>query len=38
MGLKNFDNYRLRLLLHSGVKWETRPTTGIRGRSPRLIA
>jgi len=37
-GFRNFDNYRLRLLLHSGVKWETRPTTRIRGRSPCLIA
>ncbi|MGH9055137.1 MAG: hypothetical protein ACRDYY_04620, partial [Acidimicrobiales bacterium] len=25
-GMRNFENYRLRLLLHSGVKWNTRPT------------
>jgi len=37
-GMRNFENYRLRLLLHSGVQWETRPTARIRGRSPRLIA
>lgn len=37
-GMRNFENYRLRLLLHSGVQWDTRPTTRIRGRSPRLVA
>ena len=37
-GMRNFDNYRLRLLLHSGVEWNTRPTARIRGRHPRLIA
>lgn len=37
-GFRNFENYRLRLLLHSGVEWDTRPTARIRGRSPRLIA
>ena len=37
-GMRNFENYRLRLLLHSGVQWNTRPTARIRGRSPRLIA
>lgn len=37
-GMRNFENYKLRLLLHSGVKWETRPTARIRGRSPRLVA
>lgn len=37
-GFRNFDNYRLRLLLHSGVQWNTRPTARIRGRHPRLIA
>src|SRR5664280_901117 len=31
-------NYRLRLLLHSGVQWNTRPTARIRGRHPRLVA
>jgi len=37
-GMRNFDNYRLRLLLHSGVQWDTRPTARIRGRHPRLVA
>jgi len=37
-GMRNFENYRLRLLLYSGVKWDTRPTARIRGRSPRLVA
>lgn len=37
-GFRNFHNYRLRLLLHSGVEWNTRPTARIRGRNPRLVA
>ena len=37
-GMRNFENYRMRLLLHSGVKWNTLPTARIRGRSPRLVA
>ena len=37
-GFRNFDNYRLRLLLHCGVAWQTSPTTPIRGRLPRLAA
>ena len=37
-GFRNFANYRLRLLLHSGVEWEDRPVARIRGRSPRLVA
>ena len=37
-GFRNFQNYRLRLLLHSGVEWNTRPTARIRGHHPRLIA
>jgi transposase len=37
-GMRNFENYRLRLLLHSGVEWNTRPTARIRGRQPRLVA
>jgi transposase len=37
-GMRNFDNYRLRLLLHSGVEWNTPSTARIRGRRPRLIA
>jgi transposase len=37
-GFRNFSNYRLRLLLHCGVEWHTRPVAGIRGHQPRLIA
>ncbi len=37
-GMRNFENYRLRLLLHSGVQWNTQPTARIRGRAPRRIA
>jgi transposase len=37
-GFRNFDNYRLRLLLHCGVKWQTHRTARLRGRSPRLVA
>lgn len=37
-GFRNFDNYRLRLLLHCGVTWQTPTPTRIRGRLPRLIA
>jgi transposase len=36
-GFRNCANYRLRLLLHCGVTWHTRPTTRIRGRSPRSM-
>ena len=35
-GYRNFDNYRLRLLLHCGTDWNTPPATPIRGRLPRL--
>jgi Transposase len=34
-GFRNFDNYRLRLLLHCGVTWQTPQTARLRGRSPR---
>ena len=37
-GYRNFDNYRLRLLLHCGTDWNTPPVTPIRGRLPRLAA
>jgi len=37
-GFRNFDNYRLRLLLHCGVDWHTPVATPIRGRAPRLVA
>jgi transposase len=37
-GFRNFDNYRLRLLLHCGVDWHTPRAARIRGRSPRFAA
>jgi len=37
-GFRNFDNYRLRLLLHCGVPWQTRPAASMRRRRPRFIA
>ena len=37
-GFRNFDNYRLRLLLHCGVDWDTIRATPIRGRLPRSMA
>jgi transposase len=36
-GFRNFANYRLRLLLHCGVRWQTHQTVNLRGRSPRLV-
>jgi transposase len=36
-GFGNFANYRLRLLLHCGVRWQTHQTASLRGRSPRLV-
>ena len=37
-GFRNFGNYRLRLLLHCGVRWQTHQTVRLRGRYPRLVA
>jgi transposase len=37
-GFRNFTNYRLRLLLHCGVRWQTHQTARLRGRSARLNA
>jgi transposase len=37
-GFRNFANYRLRLLLHCGVRWQTHRTARLRGRSPHLTA
>jgi transposase len=37
-GFRNFANYRLRLLLHCGVRWQTHRTARLRGRPPRLVA
>jgi transposase len=37
-GFRNFANYRLRLLLHCGVTWQTHRTVRLRGRSPRFVA
>jgi transposase len=37
-GFRNFANYRLRLLLHCGVTWQTHRAARLRSRSPRLVA
>jgi transposase len=37
-GFRNFANYRLRLLLHCGVTWQTHRTARLRRRSPRFVA
>jgi len=37
-GFRNLDNYRLRLLLHCGVQWQTHQPAPLRGRLPRLAA
>jgi transposase len=37
-GFRNFENYRLRLLLHCGVEWHTPHVARIRARQPRLVA
>jgi transposase len=37
-GFRNFDNYRLRLLLRCGTPWQTRPVASIRPRQPRISA
>jgi transposase len=37
-GFRNFANYRLRLLLHCGVRWQTHRTARLRGRSPCFVA
>jgi transposase len=37
-GFRNFDNYRLRLLLRCGAPWQHRPVASIRPRQPRISA
>jgi transposase len=37
-GFRNFLNYRLRLLLHCGIRWQTHQTARLRSRSPRFVA
>jgi transposase len=37
-GFRNFTNYRLRLLLHCGVAWQTHRTARLPGRSPGFVA
>ena len=37
-GFRNFANYRLRLLLHCGVSWQSRRIARLPDRSPRLVA
>jgi transposase len=36
-GFRNFVNYRLRLLLHCGLAWQTHQTASLRRRSPRFV-
>ena len=33
-GMRNFENYRLRLLLHSGVQWNTAVSTNCSNQRP----
>jgi hypothetical protein len=37
-GFRSIANYRLRLLLHCAVTWQTHRTARPRDRSPRLVA
>ena len=37
-GFTNFEHYRLRLLAHCGLKWQTRRAASMRGRNPHLAA
>jgi transposase len=37
-GFRNFDNYRLRLLLRCGAPWHHRTVASIRPRQPRISA
>jgi hypothetical protein len=37
-GFRNFDNYRLRLLLHCGTDWHNHQPLRTRSRRPRLVA
>ena len=37
-GFRNFENYRLRLLLHCGVSWKTHQAASMRARHPRFVA
>src|SRR5918994_671522 len=37
-GFRNFDNYRLRLLLRCGAPWQHRHVASIRPRQPRISA
>lgn len=37
-GFRNFENYRLRLLLHCGVTWKDHRAASMRARHPRSVA
>ena len=37
-GFRNFANYRLRLLLHCGVRWQTHRVTRLRGHASALVS
>ena len=36
-GFGSFPNYRLRLLFHCGVAWQTHRTARLRGRAPHMV-
>jgi transposase len=36
-GFRNFTNYRLGLLLHCGIRWQTHQTVRLRGHHPRFV-
>ena len=37
-GFRNLANYRLRLLLRCGVRWQTHRTARLRSRSPQVVS
>jgi transposase len=37
-GFRNFQNYRVRLLLRCGAPWQHHPVASIRPRHPRITA
>lgn len=37
-GFTNFKHYRLRVLAHCGLKWQTHRTASMRGRAPQFAA
>ena len=37
-GFTNFEHYRLRLLAHCSLEWQTHPAASMRRRSPHFAA